>query len=314
MCVPQSSILSHNTIRVRRLVEIINLEPINVRRLAFRILTRASESNLAVLDTALDDPDVFIQHIRASFDGAATSPPAGSRTQALMDVLRSEPTDVRELAHAVLLSGRDDASPNSQVDSALDDPRGFIQQMRNFARLDVQAGARQPASQGGMGQPRPSAIETPEGLDPEVFNGLPDDIRAEVLSLMPSDPQPPQGAPVDEARPVPEAVRPDPDTAFPSSPGPPTGERVEEVSWPRIHEWLQSRTGPRPQVLCVWCQEEVVISEGDLQPENGEREPSYQLPCSHVVGYRCLQNSLELYGVRVSRCPFCRAEIGDIHR
>lgn len=320
MCVPRSSILSGNTSRARRLVELLNAQPLNVRQLAFGTISRASESNPAVLDTALDDPDLFIRHIRESIERAATSPPpvnslAGSRTQVLMGLLRSEPIEVRELAHAVLLSSEDDSGPDSQVGSALDDPQGFIQQMRVFAQLDVQADAWQPASQTGTAQMHSDAFGTPEGLDHEVFHGLPDDIRAEILSLMPSDPQPLQRAAqtVDEHGTVPEGVRLDPDTSSLSSPSPPTGERVEEVSWPRIHDWLQSRTGPRPQVLCVWCQDEVVIPEGDLQPENGEREPSFQLPCSHIVGQRCLQNSLELYGVRVSRCPYCRADIGDVY-
>lgn len=227
--------------------------------------------------------------------------------------------EIRELAHAILLSAGDDPSPSSQINNALDDPRGFIQQMRVFAQLNVHPdevqhyGAQQSASQNGTGQPRPSPSETPEGLDPEVFHGLPDEIRAEILSLMPSGPQPSQRASVDAAQPMPQIVRPEFEAVSPSEPSGPAEERIEEVSWPRIHEWLQSRTGPRPKVLCVWCQEEVVISEGDLQPQNGEREPAYQLPCSHVVGERCLRDSLELYGVRVSRCPFCRAEIGDVY-
>ncbi|KAI7778266.1 hypothetical protein LA080_002453 [Diaporthe eres] len=326
MCVPRSSILSGNTSRSRRFVELINAQPFNVRHLALLAISRTGESNPAVLDTALDDPNLFIRHIRNSIERAATSPlpgnsPAGSRTRALMGLLRSEPTEVRQLAHAVLLSAEDDASPSSHVGSALDDPRGFIQQMRIFAQLHVQPDevppnnvAQQPVSQSGTSQPRSSVAETLEGLDPEAFHSLPDDIRAEILSFMPPDPQPPQRGPVDEVRPAPEIVHPGPESASPSSSTAHAGERIEEVSWPRIHEWLQTRTGPRPLVLCVWCQEQVVISDGDLQPENGEREPSFQLPCSHVVGQRCLQNSLELYGIRVDRCPYCRADIGDVYR
>lgn len=325
MCAPRSLVASGNTSRARRLVELINAQPINVRQLAFGTISRASDSNPAVLDAALDDPNLFIRHIRESIERAVASPspanpPAGSRTLVLMDLLRSEPMEIRELAHAILLSAGDDPSPGSQIDNALDDPRGFIQQMRVFAQLNVHPdevqhyAAQQSASQNGTSQPRPSPSETPEGLDPEVFHGLPDEIRAEILSLMPSGPQPAQRASVDVARPMPHTDRPEAATASPSEPSGPAEERVEEVSWPRIHEWLQSRIGPRPQVLCVWCQEEVVISEGDLQPDNGEREPAYQLPCSHVVGESCLRNSLELYGVRVSRCPYCRAEIGDVYR
>lgn len=321
MCAPRSLIASGNASRARRLVEFINTQPINVRQLAFGTISRASDSNPAILDAALDGPNFFIQQIRESIEPAVASPspanpPAGSRTLALMDLLRSEPMEIRELAHAILLSAGDDPSPGSQVDNALNDPRGFIQQMRVFAQLNVQPdevqhyGAQQSASQDGT---RPSLSETLEGLDPEVFHGLPDEIRAEILSLMPSDPQPAQRASVDVGRPVSQTDRPEAATASPSEPSGPAEERVEEVSWPRIHEWLQSRTGPRPQVLCVWCQEELVIAEGDLQPENGEREPAYQFPCSHVVGESCLRNSLELYGVRVSRCPYCRAEIGDVY-
>lgn len=326
MCAPRPSILSGNTSRSRRFVELVNAQPINVRRLAFIAISRAGESDRAVLDTALDDPNLFIRHIRNSIERAATSPPpgnspAGSRTQALLGLLRSEPTEVRQLAHAVLLSAEDDASPNSQVGSALDDPRRFIQQMRAFAQLHVQPDevrpnndARQPVNQSETGEPHSSAPDILEWLDPEVFHSLPDDIRAEILSLMPPGPQPPQGGPVDEARPAPEIAHPEPESASSISSTAHAVERVEEVSWPRIHEWLQTRTGPRPLVLCVWCQEEVVVSDGDLQPENGEREPSFQLPCSHIVGQRCLQNSLELYGVRVDRCPYCRADIGDVYR
>ena len=329
MCVPRSSILSSNTSRARRLVEQINAQPINIRYLAFGIIRRASESNhLAVLDTALDDPNLFIRHIRESANQAATPPPpgnspAGSRTQFLMSLLRSEPDEVRELAHAVLLSA-DDSSPNSQVDNALDNPRDFIQEMRVSSQLDVYPGevrpnndAPRPANQSGTGQPRSSPTETPEGLDPEVFHGLPDDVRAEVPSLMPWDREPGQRASADVIGPMPQTVRPEAQTAaprLPSSVSPPAGKRVEEVSWPRILEWLRSRTGPRPLVLCVWCQEELVIPECDLQPEDGEREASYQLPCSHLVGQRCLHNSLELYGVRVTRCPYCRRDIGDVYR
>lgn len=325
MCAPRSLVASGNTSRARRLVELINAQPINVRQLAFGTISRASDSNPAVLDAALDDPNLFIRHIRESIERAVASPspaspPAGSRTLALMELLRSEPMEIRELAHAILLSAGDDPSPSSQVDNALDDPQGFIQQMRVFAQLNVHPdevqhyGAQQSAGQNGTSQQRSSSSETPEGLDPEVFHGLPDEIRAEILSLTPSGPQPAQRASVDAAQPMPQTDRPEAATASPNEPSGPAEERVEEVSWPRIHEWLQSRTGPRPQVLCVWCQEEVVISEGDLQPENGEREPAYQLPCSHVVGESCLRNSLELYGVRVSRCPYCRAEIGDVYR
>lgn len=324
MCAPRSLIASDNSSRARRLVEFINTQPINVRQLAFGTISRASDSNPAVLDAALDDPNLFIQHIRESIERAVASPPpanppAGSRTLALMDLLRSEPMEIRELAHAILISAGDDPSPSSQVDNALNDPRGFIQQMRVFAQLNVRPDevqhydAQQSASQNGTSQPRLSPSETPEGLDPEVFQGLPEEIRAEILSLMPSGPQPAQRAFVDGTELVPQTDRPEAATASPSEPSGPAEELVEEVSWPRIHEWLLSRTGPRPQVLCVWCQEEVVISEGDLQPENGEREPAYQLPCSHVVGERCLRNSLELYGVRVSRCPYCRANIGDVY-
>lgn len=238
-----------------------------------------------------------------------------------MDLLRSEPIEVRELAHAVLLSAQDDASPDSQVDSALNDPHGFIQQMRVFALLDGQPDegrshndAQQLTGQNGTSQRRSRLSQTFEELDPEVFHNLPDDIRAEILSLMPSNSQPAQRtSSVDDRRLVPETVRPESETTSPTPPSPPAGERVEEVSWPRIHDWLQSRTGPRPQVLCVWCQEEVVISDGDLQPDDGEREPMEQLPCSHIVGQRCLRNSLELYGVRVTRCPYCRADIGDVY-
>lgn len=325
MCAPRSLIVSSSTSRARRLVELINAQPINVRQLAFATISRASESNPAILDTALDDPNLFIQHVWDSVERAPTPPqpgnaPVGSRTQVLMGMLMSEPTEVRGLATAVLLSAPDGTSPDPQVVNALHDPRGFIQQMRVFAQLNVQPDevrpneTQQPTSQNGTSQRRWSLSETPEGLDPEVFHGLPDEIRAEILSLMPSDPQPARRASVDVAQPVPQPDRPEAENASPSTPSEAAEERVEEVSWPRIHEWLQSRTGPRPQVLCVWCQEEVVISEGDLQPENGEREPSYQLPCSHLVGQRCLQNSLELYGVRVTRCPFCRREIGDVYR
>ncbi|KAK7707155.1 hypothetical protein SLS64_007365 [Diaporthe eres] len=149
MCIPRSSILSGNTSRSRRFVELINAQPFNVRHLALLAISRAGESNPAVIDTALDDPNLFIRHIRDCIERAATSPspvnsPAGSRTQVLMGLLRSEPTEVRELAHAVLLSAEDDASPNSQVGSALDDPRGFIQQMRIFAQLHVQPDEVQP--------------------------------------------------------------------------------------------------------------------------------------------------------------------------
>lgn len=327
MCAPRSSILSSGTSRARSLVELINAEPIIVRQLAFLTISRASESNHnAILDTALDDPNLFIRHIRESLEQPAAPPqqsgnsPARSRTQVLMGLLSSEPIQVRELATAVLLSLQDDTSPHSQISNALDDPQGFIQQMRVFAQLDIQpeevrlSDAQQLTGQNRPSQPLSSSSETPEGLDPEVFHGLPDEIRAEILSLMPSDPHPARGASVDVAQPMSQTVRPEAETASPSTPSGPAGEKVEEVSWPRIHEWLQSRTGPRPQVLCVWCQEEVVISDGDLQPDNGEREPSYQLPCSHLVGQRCLQNSLELYGVRVTCCPFCRRDIGDVYR
>lgn len=318
-------ILSSNTSRARRLVELINAQPINIRHLAFNTIRRASEANHhAVLDTALDDPHLFIRHIRDSVNRTAPPLPPGnstvvSRTQTLMDLLRSEPVGVRELAHAVLLSA--DSSPNPQVENALDNPQDFIQEMRVFSQLHVRPdevrpnnNALLPTDQNGTGQSRLSPSETPEGLDPEVFHGLPDEIRAEVLSLLPSDPQPAQRTSANVVGPESQTHRPEPETASPSSPSPPAGERVEEVSWPRILEWLQSRTGPRPLVLCVWCQDELVISEGDLQPEDGEREPSYQLPCSHLVGQRCLQNSLELYGVRVSRCPYCRRDIGDVYR
>lgn len=335
---PWSSSMTNMTAsRVRRAVELIYDQPTNVRQLALEAIARARDTNHAALDMALDNPGLFIQHIRESIEPAvpAAAPPprgrtpgghasgghapTGSRTRVLMGLIRSEPIEVRELALEILLSSYEDGGGNPQVDHALENPRAFIQEMRVFAQVNVQPGdvrpsndARQPAGQSETSQPGSSALESLEGLDPDVFHNLPDDIRAELLSMMPSDPQPPQRTPTVEARPATQTARPEPATASASSPSPPEGETVEEVSWPRILEWLRSRTGPRPVVNCVWCAEEVVISEDNLQPENGEREPSLQLPCSHIVGERCFRNSLELYGVRVDRCPYCRAEIGDL--
>lgn len=320
-----------NASRARRAVELIYDQPTNVRQLALEAIARARDTNHAAIDMALENPGLFIQQIRESIEPAAPAAappprgrtpgghasgghaPTGSRTRVLMGLLRSEPIEVRELALEILLSSYEDGGGNPQVDHALDNPRGFIQEMRVFAQVNVQPGdvrpsndTRQPSS-----QTETSALETLEELDPDVFHNLPDDIRAELLSMMPSNPQPPQRTPAEEARPANHAAHPGPGTASASAPSPPEGETVEEVSWPRILDWLRSRTGPRPVVNCVWCAEEVVISEGNLQPENGEREPSLQLPCSHIVGERCFRNSLELYGVRVERCPYCRAEIGD---
>lgn len=320
-----------NASRARRAVELIYDQPTNVRQLALEAIARARDTNHAAIDMALENPGLFIQQIRESIEPAAPAAappprgrtpgghasgghaPTGIRTRVLMGLLRSEPIEVRELALEILLSSYEDGGGNPQVDHALDNPRGFIQEMRVFAQVNVQPGdvrpsndARQPSS-----QTETSALETLEELDPDVFHNLPDDIRAELLSMMPSNPQPPQRTPAEEARPANHVARPEPGTASASSASPPEGETVEEVSWPRIIEWMRSRTGPRPVVNCVWCAEEVVISEGNLQPENGEREPSLQLPCSHIVGERCFRNSLELYGVRVDKCPFCRAEIGD---
>lgn len=329
-----SSMTDINASRARRAVELIYDQPDNVRQLALEAISRACDTNPAALDMALDDPVLFIRQIRESIEPAASAAappprghtpgghtPTGSRTRVLMGLLRSEPIQVRELALEILLSDYEDGGGNAQVDHALGNPRAFIQEMRVFAQVNVQPGdvrpsndARQPASQNETSQPQSSALETLEGLDPDVFHNLPDDIRAELLSIMPSDPQPPRRTPGEEARPAAQTARPEAGTASASSPSPPDGETVEEVSWPRILDWLRSRTGPRPVVNCVWCAEEVVISEGNLQPENGEREPSLQLPCSHIVGERCFRNSLQLYGVRVDRCPYCRAEIGDFFR
>ncbi|KAH8778594.1 hypothetical protein F5883DRAFT_517439 [Diaporthe sp. PMI_573] len=247
MCVPRALDLNESRPQSLRLIEIINAQPENVRRLALETLASAHETQTDVIDTALDNPNGFIENLRETMEPAE-----------------------RSLAPPPVSTGE----PHS----------------------------REPV--------------TPQGFDPQVFQGLPDAIRAELLSWLSSDPPPPpQEGPTDGAGSVPEAAHPAAETTSPSTPSQPAaGEQVvEEVSWPRIHEWLQSRTGPRPVVSCVWCQEEVVISEGDLQPDNGEREPAYQLPCSHIVGQRCLHNSLELHGVRITRCPFCRADIGDVY-
>lgn len=246
MCVPRASNLNTSSRRSLRLLETINAQPENVRRLAIDTLLSAHESQPDVIDVALDDPFDFVDNLRETME------PAG-RPLAPPPVPTSEPHSTEPM--------------------------------------------------------------TPDGLDPQVFQALPDDIRAELLSILPSDTPPPQGDSTDGARSVPPTARPADETTSTSTPSQPAaGEQVvEEVSWPRIHEWLQSRTGPRPLVSCVRCQEEVVISEGDLQPDNGEREPAYQLPCSHIVGQRCLHDSLELHGVRIIQCPFCRADIGDVH-
>lgn len=254
----------------------------------------------------------------------------------LIEITNStEPEGLRRLAIETLMSALE-ASHHDVVDMALDNPYGFIQNVRDTMEQDVRTqippsvprnpprGSQtqaqtevfepQTASQASTSDLHSGVSVTPEGLDTQMFEGLPDDIRVELLSWLPLDSLLLQGAPADGAGSVNRTGPPAPQTTSTSlSSQDPAGEEVEEVSWPRIHEWIQSRTGPRPLVLCVWCQEQVVISDGDLQPENGEREPSYQLPCSHIVGQRCLRNSLERFGVRVTRCPFCRADIGNVY-
>lgn len=254
----------------------------------------------------------------------------------LIEITNStEPEALRRLAIETLTSALV-GSHYDVVDMALDNPYGFIQNVRETMERDATTQAPPPvppspprgsqtqaqtevfetqtASQGRTSDTQSRVSVTPEGIDPQIFEGLPDNIWVELLSWLPSDSLPLQGAPAEGTQSVSRTGRPAPQTTSTSSSSQDAaGEQVEEVSWPRIHEWLQSRTGPRPLVLCVWCQEQVVISNGDLQPENGEREPSYQLPCSHIVGQRCLRDSLERFGVRVTRCPFCRADVGNVY-
>lgn len=213
-----------------------------------------------------------------------------------MSLLRSESIEVCELAHGVLLSAHDSFGPQSRVNMALDNPQDFIQEMRALDQDSNEArGSSDDLPTGGP-------VNLP-GVDPEVFQALPDDILAELLSsLPPESPRQSQIATVDGSRPVsqvePARVRQ-------------AVETVEEVSWPRISEYIQSGIGPRPEVRCVWCQEQVVIP--GLQPNNAEREPSLTLPCQHIVGERCLRDSLTRHGVRVTRCPYCRQDIGDVY-
>lgn len=254
----------------------------------------------------------------------------------LIEITNStEPEELRRLAIETLMSALQ-LSHHDVVDMALDNPYGFIQNVRETMERDARtqvplsvprnppSGSQtqaqtelfepQTASQARTSDSHSGVSVTPGGLDTQIFEGLPDNVRAELLSWLPLDLPLLQGAPAEGTQSVSRTDRPAPQpTSASSSSQDAAGEQVEEVSWPRIHEWLQSRTGPRPLVLCVWCQEQVIISDGDLQPEDGVREPSYQLPCSHIVGQRCLRNSLEHFDVRVTRCPFCRADIGNVY-
>ncbi|KAJ0124805.1 hypothetical protein J7T55_006146 [Diaporthe amygdali] len=239
--------------RARILMDLTTAESASVQGIAFRILRTANESNSAVLDAALDDPHRFIENIRdsvnlASAEQAAPQPHSrssdgdqpteSSRTEILMRLLRSEPTDIRDLAHVVLLSAHNSYGPHSRVEMALDNPEEFILEMRTLAHFDEHSGEGranddllQPMSQSPMGEPGAShgadIPETPRELDPEIFNSLPEDIRAEFLVSRPSQ----SSRPSSTTNEVPAAV----ETLS-------SGDTVEEVSWARISEWLQSRT------------------------------------------------------------------------
>lgn len=210
-----------------------------------------------------------------------------------MELLRSESEEVSDLAYRTMNEAGFSLSPDSMWRRVRVNPQPFLAEMRRMAALnarfnEIQRGITN-VSERTTTQPHVRASDTPVGIDPNVFRSLPDHIRAELLDLLPlapePSPQPPQVTPGSSGQSASQGTRPAAETTSASSLSQaPAEDRVEEVSFPRINQWLQSRTGPKPLCLCVWCQEEVVISDGDLQPENGEREPSYQLPCSHIVG------------------------------
>lgn len=324
----QESILRSDSPRSFRLIEIVNSQPEDVRTFALGTILRADGILPVVIEMVKNDPFGFIGVVREAMAtpsprGELAGQVRGQAIQGLIDDLRRALPAGNPLpgAQSRPQTVRDDSTRGSMVGNALAN-QSFLPETRRWAtsneplELSTRAESRPLAVREFM-LPRRSS-RTPVGIDPAVFRSLPDHIRAELLALLPLAPEPSpqvlQGNAGSSGQSASQGTRPATETTSASSSNQaPAEDRVEEVSWPRINDWLQSRTGPVPLVLCVWCQEEVVISEGDLQPENGEREPSYQLPCSHIVGSRCLHNSLELSGVRVTRCPYCRADIGDVY-
>ncbi|KUI59486.1 ERAD-associated E3 ubiquitin-protein ligase HRD1 [Cytospora mali] len=80
---------------------------------------------------------------------------------------------------------------------------------------------------------------------------------------------------------------------------------VDEAYWPNVQEWLSSdRSAPRPRVSC-FCGLELVVEEGGLQVDNGEREPSTILACGHMFGEHCIR----VWKERSPVCPACHAPI-----
>lgn len=84
-----------------------------------------------------------------------------------------------------------------------------------------------------------------------------------------------------------------------------SGPVAEENYYPAVLAWLASdRSGPRPRVIC-FCGEEVVVEEGNLQVDNGHREPSAVLGCGHIFG----KAYLDEWKAHRPVCPHCRAPI-----
>jgi hypothetical protein len=264
----------------------------------------------------------FIDQLMYSMSGPRASNHNNHRQQSLrlLEAIRLQPeANLRRLALETIHSAH--GTQPDIIDMALDNPYGFINNLRETLEPAQPPPSPSPPLPPPPPPPTPTSEPsseepvTPDWFSTEAFQSLPEDKRAELLSILDSidlPPSPPRRDSADGAGPTTQT------SARSSSSGPgqhAARERsVPEVLWPRIHEWLQSRTGPRPQVSCVWCHEELVVSEGDLQPEDGQREPAFQLPCSHIVGKICLRDSLEVHGVRITQCPFCRADIGDVYR
>jgi hypothetical protein len=87
---------------------------------------------------------------------------------------------------------------------------------------------------------------------------------------------------------------------------------TNEVYWPNIEEYILTRAGPRPLVICAICQTNQLVIE-DLQPASGdgEEEEPLTLGCDHVVGVTCWYQwaRAQQDDGRDIKCPICNVKV-----
>lgn len=101
--------------------------------------------------------------------------------------------------------------------------------------------------------------------------------------------------------------------------GPPSPARYaegeEEGLWHNVKAYLRNPNGPEPIITCPVCQVDELdirgLGAGRYSRGNDDIDLAVVLPCGHMIGRRCLEqsNRAREAGFLVCRCPLCNFEL-----